>query len=101
MFGFDVVAELGLALHSGKGAGLIQGDGMCPVQDRVAGLDEEQVELDRIARVDVAVREEVLAPQQDRFALVDPLLPQRLRVIHPIHCSFNNKKWIDSLAILN
>ena len=55
MLGFDVVAELCLALHSSEGAGLIQCYWMRPIQDRVMGLDEEQIELDGIAGVDVAV----------------------------------------------
>lgn len=58
----DVVAELGLTLEASKGAGLIQSDGVSPVEDRIASLDEEQVELDGIARVHIAVREKVFAP---------------------------------------
>ena len=87
MLRFDIVAKLRLALDAGKSAGLVQCDGVSAVENRVTRLDEEQVELDGIARVHVAVREEVLAPEEDRFVLVDPLLPQRLGVIHPIHYS--------------
>ena len=63
VLGLDVVAELSLALDAGEGARLVLRDGVRAVEDRVAGLDVEQVELDGVARVHVAVREEVLAPQ--------------------------------------
>ena len=85
MFGFDVVTELSLALDTGEFAGFVLRNGVSPVENRVTRLDEEQVELDWIARIDVAIRKEVLATQQDRLALVDALLPQRFRVIHPVN----------------
>ena len=87
MLRFDVISKLGLTLDAGKGTCLVQSDGMRSVQDRIASLDEEQVELDRITRVHVSIREKIFAAQQHRLGLVDPLLPQRLRMIHPIDCT--------------
>lgn len=78
MLGFDMIAELCLTLYTGKCARLVQGDGVRSVQNRVPRLYVEQVELDGIARVHVAVRKEVFAPQQNCFAFVDSLLAQRL-----------------------
>lgn len=63
MFRFDVVPELGLALHSGKTARLVKSDWMSTIQDGIASLNEQKVQLHRIARVDIAVREEVLSAQ--------------------------------------
>lgn len=63
MLGFDIVPELGLALDPGEFASFVQRDGMSPVENRVTRLDKEQVQLDRVARVHVAVREKVLATQ--------------------------------------
>ena len=86
MLGFNVIAELGLALYAGKGARLIQCDGMRAVKDRVASLNKEQVQLDGIARIHVTVREEIFASEEDCFALVDALFAQRLGVIYPVDC---------------
>ena len=57
-------------------------------------LHVEEVELDGVARVDVLVREEELATQQQVLALVDALLAQRLRVIQPVHCKKNTLKML-------
>jgi len=85
VLGLDIITKLGLALNSSKGACLIQRDRVSAVENRVPGLDEEQVELDGIARVYISVGEEILAPKEYGFALVNALFPQRFRVIHPIY----------------
>lgn len=50
-----MIAELGLALHAGKGARLVECHGMRAIEDRVASLNKEQVQLDGIARIHVTV----------------------------------------------
>lgn len=49
----------------------------------------EQVELDRIARVDILVRIEELPSQKQYFALLDTLLPKCPTVIQPVHYQSN------------
>lgn len=81
----DKVAELDLTLKSGQSDGFILADGVEAVDDTVATLHVQQVQLDGVARVDVRVGEEVLATQEERLRILDALLSQRLRVIDPIY----------------
>lgn len=48
-------------------------------------LHIEQIELHRISGVDVLVRVEELAAQQEDLVLVHPLLPEGPAVIEPVH----------------
>ena len=48
-------------------------------------LHVEEVELDRVASVNVLIGEEELATQQKELTLVHSLLTQRLRVVQPVH----------------
>lgn len=83
---FDKVAELNLALQAGEVDCFIFADGMEPVDDAVAALHVEQVELDGVSGVHICIREEVLATKKEGLRLFDALLSEGLRVVHPIYC---------------
>lgn len=63
---------------------------MRPVEDGVPRLHVQQVQLHRVPRVHVPVREEQLAPQQQRLRRVHALLAERLGRLHPVHCGHTN-----------
>jgi len=65
VFGFVVVAELDVALDAGELAGFVQGDGMGAIQDGISGLNVEQIQLNRVARIDVLIRKEKLSSKQN------------------------------------
>lgn len=48
-------------------------------------LNIKQVELDGVSGINVLVRVEELAPQQQRFVLVHPLFSEGPTVIQPVH----------------
>lgn len=58
---------------------------MRAIQNGVPGLHIQQIQLHGIPRIDVLVREEEAATQQDRLGLIYALLPQGATDIHPVH----------------
>ena len=50
-----------------------------------ADLHKEQVELDWVISVHILIREEKLLPQCEDGSLLNPLFPQRLVRVQPVH----------------
>lgn len=90
-----VVSKLYVTLNASKLTGLILRDRVRAIQYRITRLHIQQVQLHGIPRVDVLVREEELAPQQQSLVLIDTLLTQSLRGVYPVYC---DSKWYDQLA---
>lgn len=78
-----VVSELNVCLDSSEFAGLVLGDGMSSVEDSIARLHIEQIQLNRISRIDVLVREEEFPLEKNCFRFVDALFPQGLAYVDP------------------
>lgn len=51
----------------------------------ICDLHIEQIELDWVSGVDVLVRVEELAAEQEDLVLIHPLLPEGPAVIEPVH----------------
>ncbi len=52
-----------------------------------SNLHEEQIELDGVITIHILVREKELLPESQHGGLLDPLLPQALVRVQPVHCS--------------
>lgn len=80
---FGVVPKLNMCLDSSEFAGLVLGDGVRTVDDSIASLHIEQIQLNRISRIDVLVREEEFPLEENCFRFIDTLFPQGLAYIDP------------------
>lgn len=56
------------------------------IQNCIPGLHVQQIQLDRISRIDILIGEEEFALQQNRFGLIDALFAQRFASIYPDNC---------------
>ena len=79
-----VVTELDLDLKSRELSGVVEPDGVGPVQNGLPGLLVQQVELDGVPGVDVCVAVKVLPLQQQDVGFNDALFSQRLAVVDPV-----------------
>uniref|UniRef100_A0A6B0V009 Putative secreted protein n=1 Tax=Ixodes ricinus TaxID=34613 RepID=A0A6B0V009_IXORI len=100
VLGLVVVSKLDLALETRKLARLLQSHRVRRVQDGVPGLDIEQIQLHRVARVHVGVGEEVLATQGQHLLLVHSELAQRLGVVHPVQVVVRFELLLELLHLL-
>ena len=82
---FPVVSELDLDLEGREVDGVVHPDGMGAVQDGLASLLVEEVQLDGVAGVDVGVRVKVLALQEEDIAFNDALFAEGLAMVDPVN----------------
>ena len=79
-----MVPKLDLGLEGCKRDGIFLSHRMRGIQNGLFGLLVQQIQLDRIARVDVGIAVEVLAFEQKDFVFHNSLLAERLAMVNPM-----------------
>ena len=79
-----MVPKLDLGLEGCKCDGIFLSHRMRGIQNGLFGLLVQQIQLDRIARVDVGIAVEVLAFEQKDFVFQNSLLAERLAMVNPM-----------------
>ena len=80
----SMVPKLDLGLEGCKCDGIFLSHRMRGIQNGLFGLLVQQIQLDRIARVDVGIAVEVLAFEQKDFVFQNSLLAERLAMVNPM-----------------